>query len=86
MRVWVYKSGRKNGCYIYVSGENDFSDVPAKLLTALGDLEYALDLELQADRKLASENAETVLENIRQHGYHLQINDPLLYGKLPSQP
>jgi len=67
-----------------VSGENDFSAVPDKLLTALGSLEYALDFELHADRKLASENAGTVLANIREHGYHLQINDPLLKTNLTN--
>ena len=79
--MWVYKSERKNGCYVYVSGESDFSRVPEKLLATLGKLNFALELDLHADRKLASENPAKVLQNLLDHGYHLQINDPLLYGK-----
>jgi len=84
MRVWVYKSERKSGYYLYVSAEDDFSDVPDTLINGLGKLELALEFDLSADRKLASENADTVLGNLRQQGYHLQINDPLVYGKLPE--
>ena len=84
MKVWVYKSERKNGYYLYLSAADDFSDVPDTLLTGLGKLELALEFDLHADRKLASENAATVLENLQQQGYHLQINDPLPYGVLPE--
>ncbi len=84
MNVWVYKSERKNGYYLYVPTADDFSNVPDTLLTGLGKLDLALEFDLHAERKLASENAATVLNNLQQQGYHLQINDPLLYGKLPE--
>ncbi len=84
MNVWVYKSDRKSGYYLYVTAKDDFSAVPDTLLTRLGKLELALEFELHKKRKLASENAETVLENLRQQSYHLQINDPLVYGSLPE--
>jgi len=47
------------------------------LLKALGELQPALTFELTKDRKLATENPETVLQNLQQTGYHLQITDPL---------
>jgi len=65
MNVYVYRSLKKNGYYLYVAGENDFHAVPDNLLKALGDLEPALTFELTKDRKLASENPETVLENLQ---------------------
>ena len=58
--------------------------MPYTLLKGLGKLDLALEFDLRAERKLASENASTVLNNLQQQGYHLQINDPLLYGKPPE--
>ena len=77
MKVFVYHSQKKNGYYLYVAQENNFKKVPDNLLKALGKLEHALTFELTKDRKLATENPETVLENLQQSGYHLQITDPL---------
>jgi len=77
MKVFVYHSLKKNGYYLYVPEENNFSKVPDNLLQALGELEPALTFELTKNRKLATENPETVLQNLQQAGYHLQITDPL---------
>lgn len=84
MKVSVYRSERKNGYYLYVGSEEALKEVPEALLTRLGKLELALELDLQPDRRLASENAVTVLENIERQGYHLQISDPLAFG-VPGQ-
>lgn len=84
MRVWVYKSERKSGYYLYTAVADDFSAVPDPLLTRLGKLELALEFDLRADRKMASEKADIVLGNLANQGYHLQISDPLLYGTEPE--
>lgn len=84
MNVWVYKSERKTGYYLYVATRDDFSEVPDALLKGLGKLDLALEFDLHADRRLASENAETVLNNLDKQGYHLQINDPMIYGSVPD--
>lgn len=84
MKVWVYRSERRNGYYLYVGSEDALNDVPEALLSRLGKLELALELELKPDRRLASENAATVLKNIERQGYHLQISDPLAFG-VPGQ-
>ena len=77
MTVYVYHSLKKNGYYLYVAKENDFEKVPDNLLQALGELVPALTFELSKDRKLATENPETVINNLRDAGYHLQITDPM---------
>jgi|GEM_PF-4607744 len=41
--------------------------------------------ELTKDRKLASENPETVLENLQLAGYHLQITDPMAPIHVPDK-
>lgn len=78
MNVFVYRSLKKNGYYLYVLNEGDFERVPEALTTALGSLEFALNFELNSERTLASENPQTVIDNLTTAGYHLQINDPLI--------
>lgn len=85
MNVFVYRSVRKNGYYLYVEQQNDFENVPQNLLDALGGLEEALNFELTTDRRLASENTETVLANLQRDGYHLQITDPLAPLHVPDK-
>jgi len=77
MNVFVYRSLKKNGYYLYLATENNFDPVPDNLLQALGELVPALTFELTTSRKLATENPETVLKNLQQAGYHLQITDPV---------
>jgi len=77
MKVFVYHSLKKNGYYLYLPQENEFEKVPENLLNALGELVPALTFELTKDRKLATENPATVIDNLTQTGYHLQITDPL---------
>jgi len=77
MNVFVYRSLKKNGYYLYVPQQDNFDKVPANLLQALGKLEFALDFELVSGRKLATESPEKVKTNLQQIGYHLQITDPM---------
>jgi len=77
MNVFVYRSLKKNGYYLYVPEQDNFEKVPANLLQALGKLEFALDFELVSGRKLATESPEKVKTNLQQIGYHLQITDPM---------
>ena len=85
MNVFVYRSLKKNGYYLYVAQENNFERVPDNLLQALGELEPALKFELTRDRKLATENPETVLKNLQENGYHLQITDPMAPVHVPDK-
>ncbi len=77
MKVFVYRSLKKNGYYLYVAKENDFEKVPPTLLQELGELVPALTFELTKTRRLATENPEKVYNNLHDTGYHLQITDPL---------
>ena len=77
MKVFVYHSLKKSGYYLYVANKDDFSPVPEALLPRLGKLEFALEFELDKNRRLATENPQTVIDNLKSTGYHLQITDPL---------
>jgi len=59
--------------YLYLKEKDDFSCLPEDLLKQLGVLEFSMELEMTADRKLARENPKAVLENLKNRGFHLQL-------------
>jgi len=73
MKCYIYRCSRKQDLYIYLADEADFSNVPAEIMRALGITEFSMELEITADKKLARENVVTVMENLEQKGFHLQL-------------
>lgn len=70
---WIYKSPKKEEMYLYVPRQDNFEDVPELLLQKFGKPLFVMELELTADRKLARERVETVLNNLAENGFHLQM-------------
>ncbi len=68
----IYRSKRKQGMYIYLKRGADVASLPEPLTRMVGTLEHAMDLELSEQRKLAREDAATVIRNLQQQGYHVQ--------------
>ena len=77
MRCHVYRSSRKEGLYVYLPREDDFSSLPENLTKQLGQLELALTLELTQDSKLNREQPALVLDNLNKQGYHVQMPETL---------
>ena len=73
MNCYIYRCSRKQDLYIYLAEEDDFSKVPAEIMRGLGITEFSMELELTADKKLARENVVTVIKNLEQNGFHLQL-------------
>lgn len=73
MQCAIYKSCKKQDTYLYLATKDDFSRVPESLLKLLGKPIYVMDLELSPERKLAQEDTEEVLSNLRGRGWHLQM-------------
>lgn len=79
---WIYKSPRKNEMYLYLAKEDGFEDLPEALMSRFGRPELVMELELHAGRPLAREDVDTVMANLRERGFHLQMPpelDPDLY-------
>lgn len=72
----IYKSPRKNEMYLYVDRSEALKRVPEALLAVFGTPQHVFDLVLTPERKLAKENAATVLENLEKQGFHLQMPPP----------
>ena len=73
MTVWIYKGSRRAETYLYVPEENDFERVPAELLEVMGTLELVMELELNAERRLARVGANDVMRSVEKVGYFLQM-------------
>ena len=81
MHAYVYKSLKKADTYLYLAKRDDFAGLPEPLRTQLGRLQFVLEVQLTAERKLASENPEVVRANLASRGFHLQfpptVEDPM---------
>ncbi|GAB6042026.1 YcgL domain-containing protein [Endothiovibrio diazotrophicus] len=73
MKCAIYKSLKKDEMYLYVERRDDFSRVPDALMGVVGRLEFVMELELTAERRLAREDADEVRRNLSEQGFHLQM-------------
>ena len=75
MNCYIYRCSRKPDMYIYLAEEDDFSNVPKDIFNSLGIIAFAMELEISPDRKLAKEDPVLIMENLNEHGFHLQLPD-----------
>ena len=73
MKCTVFRSSKKDFTYIYLLEGHDFEDLPISLRKVFGEPETVMSLELTPDRKLAYEDVNSVLQNLAEQGYHLQM-------------
>lgn len=73
MKAYIYRCSRKPDIYIYLAEENDFSKVPKGIYNSLGIVKFTMELDIKKDMKMAKENPEIVLENLNEHGFHIQL-------------
>ena len=73
MLAHVYKSLRRADTYVYLAARDDFTRLPEPLRPRLGTLAFVLETDLVPARKLAREDAATVMENLAARGFHLQF-------------
>ena len=82
MLVHIYRSNRKPDTYLYLVEKDDFSMVPESLMTVFGEPEFSFSFELSAQKKLFKEDATTVLENLNEQAYHLQLRKDVLIEQM----
>ncbi|MCW8922921.1 MAG: YcgL domain-containing protein [Gammaproteobacteria bacterium] len=75
MLCYIYRCSRKPDMYIYLAEEDDFSKVPKDIFNSLGIIEFAMELELSPDKKLAKEDPIKVMANLKENSFHLQLPD-----------
>ena len=85
MKCFIYRCSRKPDMYIYLAEEDDFSKVPKAIYNSLGIVEFAMELELDESRTLAREDPKTVMQNLEEKGFHLQLPDSTPIEELMKQ-
>lgn len=76
MNCFVYKSRSRAETYVYLRERDAFDLLPAPLAATLGPLVFVIELALSPERKLAREDVEAVIANLRGLGFHLQLPPP----------
>ena len=74
MQCQIYKSLSKADHYVYLAHDKQpDEDLPDALQRLLGELEWVMDLELSATRKLAIADPVQVMQDVREQGFYLQM-------------
>lgn len=82
MLVHIYRSNRKPDTYLYLAEKDDFSMVPESLMTVFGEPEFSFSFQLSTQKKLIKEDTNTVLENLKEQAYHLQLQNDVLVEQM----
>ena len=69
----IYKGTKKDEMYLYVSAEQGLEAVPEVLLESFGELSLVMKIILSSEKKLARVDIETVMEEIHNKGFYLQV-------------
>ncbi|OBW91382.1 hypothetical protein QV01_07705 [Gallibacterium genomosp. 3] len=72
----IYKSHKKEGMYLYIEKRDNFSNVPEALLNLFGKPQFVMLFNLLGPKKLAQLDNQTVLAQIKQQGFYLQMPPP----------
>lgn len=72
----IYRSTLRDDTYLYVEKKDDFSRVPAALMTSFGRPQLAMLLPLDGRKKLANADLEKVKTMLSEQGYYLQMPPP----------
>ena len=73
MQCFVYASRRKPDSYLWLAQRDALDVLPESLVLLLGELRFVMEVQLDEQRKLPIEDTAQVIENLRTHGWHLQL-------------
>lgn len=73
MQCYVYASRRKPDIYLWLAERDGFGVLPESLRKMLGELRFAMELQLDPQRRLPREDAAQVLAHLGEQGWHLQL-------------
>lgn len=79
----VFRSKRHDGMYLFVDKQEGMARVPERLLAEFGLPEPSIIFLLTPERTMVRVNASTVLADIEEKGYYLQLppsNDDTVSG------
>jgi uncharacterized protein YcgL (UPF0745 family) len=71
--VDIYRSGKKEGLYLYVKSGHALDALPEALLKQFGKAEKSMTILITPDKKLARAEAEDVLHKLEEQDFYLQM-------------
>lgn len=72
----IYKSPKKDEMYLYIAKRDDFSAVPAELMSVFGKPQFVMLFNLLGEKNLARADKQEVLNKIENEGFYLQLPPP----------
>jgi uncharacterized protein YcgL (UPF0745 family) len=72
----IYKSSKKAQTYLFVNNRDDFSAVPAPLMSIFGTPIMVTVMNLASKTKLGFADIENVKTQLLAQGYYLQLPPP----------
>ena len=73
MKCYIYRCSHKPDMYIYLAEEDNFEEVPKAIFNRLGIVEFAMELDITPETRLAREDTATVLKNLEENSFHIQL-------------
>ena len=73
MQCFIYRCNLKPDMYIYLAEEDNFENMPREIYNTLGIVEFSMELDVTPETKLAREDINTVIGNLKEHGFHIQL-------------
>ena len=73
MKCSIHRSEKKQGAYLYLAEDKTWDDIPEELRHLLGLCTEVMELDLSERNKLATQDINTVKNNLATQGYHLQM-------------
>lgn len=80
LSCFVYASRQQPDTYLWLAQRDGFDALPAPLRAMAGELRFVMALQLDETRRLPREDTATVLANLRDQGWHLQLPPGTLPG------
>lgn len=72
---YVYKSLKKEHCYLYLEKENNFDILPESIQTYLGKPIFVMKLPLITGKTYPVGTAEQMKEQLKKEGFFIQLLD-----------
>ncbi|MFC3032528.1 YcgL domain-containing protein [Pseudoalteromonas fenneropenaei] len=76
MLTAVYKSSKKADTFLFVEKRDDFTKVPAPLMTTFGRPVFVMLVNLAARDKLGVADIDSVKASLSEKGFYLQLPPP----------
>lgn len=73
MKCYIYRSSKRDNCYLYVTQELDFSMVPDELMSVFGKPIFSMSILLDENKKYAVGCGKELKQKLNTDGFIMQM-------------